>query len=91
MRLTKKTIEVRCVYRDEDKNIQGGVNFYWVVGAKTVLYQEWEHSCAGKIWEGVAPDPMAQDGLLDYFLECWQGRREDGYLYEVESVDEDYR
>lgn len=86
----QKMIALSVVYRDENKDIQGGMNFYWVPGAVTVLYQEWEHMAAGEIWGKVTPDPMLGDGLLTYFLENWQDRPE-GPHYEVYSVNGDYR
>jgi hypothetical protein len=37
-----KTIKVKAVSYDEDNNIDGGVDIYWVPGAHVVLYQTWE-------------------------------------------------
>lgn len=93
---TGKIVELRCVYRDEDKNVQGGVNFYLPENSRIVMIQTWEHTASGEIWGQVQPDPIGSDqGLLEYFLEAWQDRKENPWTgglihYEVEDVDGNY-
>lgn len=81
---TTPTVELSVDQLDEDGNVQGGLRFYWTEGAHVVLVQAWEYSCSGNIYGPVNPDPMAQDNLLDYFLECWQDRA--GIHYRTNDV-----
>lgn len=78
-----KTIQVRTVIEDEDSLVQGGVDFYWVKGSKTVLYQSWEHRASGPVWGEVTPDPMCGDDFLEYLYENWSE-------YRVLDVEEDF-
>lgn len=70
-----KTIQVKTVREDEDNLVQGGVNFYWVPGARIVLCHEWEYKGSGPVWKDINPDPMSGDNFLDYLLGCWSEYR----------------
>lgn len=91
-----KIIQLRVVYWDEDKNIQGGINFLLPEGSEVVMYQEWEHTASGNVWQQVCPDPIGSQGLLEYFLSAWQDKHLDPYTeevrhYEIEYVDDNWR
>lgn len=88
-------IKLSVVYRDEDKNIQGGIDFFLPEGSVVVMYQVWEHTASGRLYDPVNPDAIGEMGLLEYFLEAWQDRpRESGdgvTHYEVDDVQGNWR
>jgi len=79
-----ETVKLSVVYRDEDKNVAGGIDFYWPSGGRTVMYQEWEYRCSGNAYSQVKPDPMLGNSLLDYFLQNWQDK--EGIHFEVKDA-----
>lgn len=90
---TRKTIEIQAVRYDEDGQEAGGVNIYWSKGSRVVLVQEWEYRCAGNTYSQISPDPIGEQGLLEYFLASWKWKTEPGedpVEYIVKSVNENY-
>jgi hypothetical protein len=85
-----KTIKVKAVSYDKDNNIDGGVNIYWTEGAHVVLYQTWEYRCSGNVYSVISPDPIGEDGLLDYFLENWTKGEIEYHLDPENPVNENY-
>jgi hypothetical protein len=82
---------VEIVHKDEDGNVQGGVRFFHTPGNDVVLYQTWEHRCAGPEFGPVNPDPIGSD-MLTYLLDGWLGQREDlFYSLVAETVTDDFR
>jgi hypothetical protein len=83
---------VGIVERDEEGNLMGGVVFFYTPGEEVILYQTWEYSCSGHVYGPVNPDPIGSDGLLEYLMGAWLGKRED-HEYEIDgaSITANYR
>lgn len=88
MKNTAPTIQVKLVELDEEGKEQGGVNFYYVKGARVVLYQEWEYRCSGNVYSPVNPDPIGEEGLLEYLFGAnWLGNDS---KFTMKDVDGNY-
>lgn len=90
---------VEIVEKDENGNIQGGIDFWHVPGADTYLYQQWEHTASGNSFgqkgefSQVLPDPVVkstEEELTDlqYTIKhCWL--EQTGMVWS--KRDDDYR
>jgi len=78
---TEDTLKLSVIREDG----AAGIDFYWTFGAHVVLIQHWFEMSFGRFYGPVEPDPMSQDNLLDYFLECWQDK--EGIHFTVGDVE----
>lgn len=91
-----KMHHVEIVEKDENGNIQGGIDFWHVPGADTYLYQEWEHKASGEVFAQALPDPVVSDpkgesDLLYTVKECWLEQTGMVFKNPTDPVDKDYR
>jgi len=83
---------VKIVCKDEEGDVQGGMEFFHTPGNDVILYSRWEYRCSGNTYGPVNPDPIGKTDLLTYLIEGWLGQREDGYWsIDGESITDDYR
>jgi hypothetical protein len=69
--LGDQMIKVETVIRDEDKNVQGGIHFYWNRTTGQLMFQTWEHKGSGPIWFEVQQESRKVADFLGYFLDNW--------------------
>lgn len=85
---TAPTIRIELVHLDEEGREEGGMIFFYVKGARIILSQTWEYRCAGNTYGPVNPDPIGEDGILEYLFSAnYLGRDSD---YTIKSVDGNY-
>jgi len=68
MKNVNPTIRVVTTEFDEDGDEIGGYIFLWVAGARVILVQEWEFKASGEVYGPVNPDPIGEDGVLEYLF-----------------------
>jgi hypothetical protein len=84
---------VQIVEKNENGQIEAGVNFWHSPGESSCLYQLWEYRASGIEYKATCPDPVLTstvDGMTDLeytVLNCWAAQMG----MEVEKVERDYR
>jgi len=94
--------KVSLVQRDENGNVQEGIDFWHVPGADIYLYQRWIYRCSKNEFgqqgefgqtmpDPVLTDPQGVSDLLHTVRECWMDQVDMEFDNPNYPVDTDYR
>ena len=88
LRNVNPTIKVSIVELDDEGKEQGGVDFYYVQGARVILIERWEYRAGGNTYDRVEPDYVGENGVLEYLFSAnYLGN---GSKYTIKDVDGNY-